>query len=219
MACAGVWGKFMACYLASHVSVEHTIGWTPYYGQRLLSWIQNVRRRGIAASTFSQMLQSVRRRRHELRAEVVVIQQWRYAYFFLGAFEILWKTRISCVMSCLCPSVRPPARMEQRGSHSTDFHEIWYLIIFAKFSRNFKFALSSDKNDGHFTWRPLYIYDTASLSSFLWWCMFQTEVVEKIKTYIMFYIYIYVYISPENHAVYEIMWKKMIEPDRQQMKI
>jgi len=49
--------------------------------------------------------------------------------------------------------------------------------------------------------------------------MFQTEVVEKIKTYIMFYIYIYVYISPENHAVYEIMWKKMIEPDRQQMKI
>jgi hypothetical protein len=36
--------------------------------------------------------------------------------------------------------------------------------------------------------------------------------VEKIKTYILFSIF-----SPKNLAVYEKMWKNMIEPDRPQM--
>ena len=42
--------------------------------------------------------------------------------------------------------------------------------------------------------------------------MFQTKVVEKIKTqYIMSNNFI-----PENRAVYEIMWKNVVEPDRPQ---
>ena len=39
------------------------------------------------------------------------------------------------VSSCL--SVRPSLRIEQLGSHWTDFHEIWYLSIFRKLPRKF----------------------------------------------------------------------------------
>jgi hypothetical protein len=46
------------------------------------------------------------------------------------------------------------------------------------------------------------------------WEMFQTNVVEKIKTHILYSI-----TFSENHAVYEIMWKNMVQPDRPQMTI
>jgi hypothetical protein len=43
--------------------------------------------------------------------------------------------------------------------------------------------------------------------------MFQTRIVKKIKTYFMpnniFFF--------ENRAVYEVMWKIVVEPDRLQM--
>jgi hypothetical protein len=42
--------------------------------------------------------------------------------------------------------------------------------------------------------------------------MFQTEVVDKIKTYILCSI-----IFSENRAVYGIMWENIVEPDRPQM--
>jgi hypothetical protein len=32
----------------------------------------------------------------------------------------------------VCLSARPSVHIEQLGSHSTDFHEIWYLRIFRK---------------------------------------------------------------------------------------
>jgi len=44
--------------------------------------------------------------------------------------------------------------------------------------------------------------------------MFQTEVVEKIKTHIL----CSVTFSSRNSAVYEIMWKKIVEQGRPQMK-
>jgi hypothetical protein len=44
--------------------------------------------------------------------------------------------------------------------------------------------------------------------------MIQTKVVEKIKTLSMASNFF-----PENRAVYEIMWKSMVEPDRPQMTI
>ena len=45
--------------------------------------------------------------------------------------------------------------------------------------------------------------------------MFQTKLVEKIKTYFMFNNFF----LPENHAVYEIMWKNIVERGRPQMTI
>jgi hypothetical protein len=48
--------------------------------------------------------------------------------------------------------------MEQLGSHTTDFNEIWYLSIFRKSVDKFEVLLKYDTNNGYFTWRPLYIY-------------------------------------------------------------
>ena len=44
--------------------------------------------------------------------------------------------------------------------------------------------------------------------------MFQTKFVEKIKTNMLCVI-----ISPENHTVYEIMWKSVAEPARPQTTV
>jgi hypothetical protein len=44
--------------------------------------------------------------------------------------------------------------------------------------------------------------------------MFQTQVVEKIKTHTLCSITFF-----ENHTVFEIMWKNTVEPDRPQMTI
>ena len=44
--------------------------------------------------------------------------------------------------------------------------------------------------------------------------MFQAQVLEKIKTRILCSI-----TPPENHAVYEIMWKNIVEWSRPQMTI
>jgi len=52
-------------------------------------------------------------------------------FYFLGAFAKLRKVAISSVMY-LCKSFRPSVRMEQRGSHWTNFHETWYYNIFRK---------------------------------------------------------------------------------------
>jgi hypothetical protein len=44
--------------------------------------------------------------------------------------------------------------------------------------------------------------------------MFQTKVVEKIKKHILCSV-----AFSKNRAVYEIMWKNMVEPDGPQMAI
>ena len=55
-----------------------------------------------------------------------------------------------------CLPIRPSVRMEQLGSHWTDFHEIWYPNIFRKFVEKIRVLLKYDKNNGCFTWRPVY---------------------------------------------------------------
>jgi len=44
----------------------------------------------------------------------------------------------------------PPVRMEQIGSHLTDFHEILYLSIFQKSLEKIRISLKSDKNKAYF---------------------------------------------------------------------
>jgi hypothetical protein len=46
--------------------------------------------------------------------------------------------------------------------------------------------------------------------------MFQTKVIQTIKTHILYSV---TFFPPENHAVYEIMWKNMVERGRPQMTI
>ena len=45
--------------------------------------------------------------------------------------------------------------------------------------------------------------------------MLQTKLVEKIKTHFVFSNFFFF----ENRAVYEMMWKNIVEPDRPQMTI
>jgi len=66
---------------------------------------------------------------------------------------------ITFVMSL---SVSLSVRMEQFGSHWTDFHEILFLIIFTKSVEKIQVSLKSDYNNRYFPWRPLYISDHIS---------------------------------------------------------
>ena len=86
-----------------------------------------------------------------------------------GAFAKFRKATVSFVMSdCVfCLSVRLTGRMEQLDSHWTDFHEIWYLSIFRKYVGIIKISLTSSKNNGYFTWRPIYIFFIVSRSILL----------------------------------------------------
>ena len=62
------------------------------------------------------------------------------------------------------------------------FSWIWYLRIFRKSVENPQVSFKSDKNNVHFTWRLMYIYETISLN----YSIFQTAVVVKIAKYLIF---------------------------------
>ena len=55
--------------------------------------------------------------------------------------------------------------MKQLGSHWEDFHEIWNLSDFRKYVDKINIVLKYDKNNGRFTWRPMYTFDNVSLNS------------------------------------------------------
>ena len=69
-----------------------------------------------------------------------------------------------CVYVCL--SARPPGRLEQLGSHWTDFDEAWYLCIFRKSVEKIQVSLKSENKNGYFTWR-LFTFMTISHSVLL----------------------------------------------------
>jgi len=64
------------------------------------------------------------------------------------------------------------------------------------------------KTDGHL-WKYL-------AQSLLEWEMFQTKVVQKIKTHTLWSIFFF---PQKNRAVYEIMWKNIAQRGRPQMTI
>ena len=105
---------------------------------------------------------------------------------FLGAFEKLWNTTGSFVMSVpLYLFAHPSVRVEQHGSHWTDFHEILYLCIFENVQTKFKIHYNATSI------RVLYMKTYVHLWSylalfFLEWEMFSADFVEKIKTHFIF---------------------------------
>ena len=78
----------------------------------------------------------------------------------LAAFAKLRKVTISFVMS-----VRPPVCPHKKNSASTV--RIFMTFIFDDFSKTNRenSSLKSHKNNGYFTWRPIYIFDHILLSS------------------------------------------------------
>ena len=105
--------------------------------------------------------------------------------------------------------------MEQLGSYWTDFYEIWYWSILWKSVEKIQVVLKSDKNTGHFTWILAYVYDHIVLISSNNEKCFR-HVVENINLNILHSI---TFFSPKNGAVYEVMWKNVVLPDRLQMTI
>jgi hypothetical protein len=76
---------------------------------------------------------------------------------FLGVFAKLQKATISFVMSL-------SVRMDL-GSQWTDFHEISYFHILRQFVEKIHLSLKSDKNNGYFTRRSIYVYNISLRSS------------------------------------------------------
>ena len=113
--------------------------------------------------------------------------------------------------NCEKRSVRLPFRMEQRGSHWTDFQEIWYMKIFRKSAEKIQVSLKRGENNGHFTWRP---HSLHLLSVLLRMRNVQDKSCrENRNSHFVFSN------PPENRAVYEIMCKNIVEPDRPQMTV
>ena len=100
-------------------------------------------------------------------------------------FYTRWQNWEKRLLASSCLSVRPSVRMEQLGSHWTDFRIIGYLSILRKSVDVIQVSLKSHKNNGYFTWRPMYIFSNISLNSS---CdeMFQTKFLEKMRTHFVF---------------------------------
>jgi hypothetical protein len=114
----------------------------------------------------------------------------------------------------VCPCLLLSVRMAQLGSEWTDFPEIWYLSIFRNSVEKSLIALKCDENNGKFTWTLIYIFKLYIAQFFLESEMFQTRVVEKLKTHNLCPKTFF-----ENRVFYEIMWKNIVEPDKPQMTI
>jgi len=83
-------------------------------------------------------------------------------------------------------SVRP---LKQLSSHWTDYHAMVNLSIFQKPVKKIEVTLKIDKNNGYFTWRPIFFFWSYPTQVFLEWEMFQTKAVEKIKTHFVFFFF------------------------------
>jgi len=58
----------------------------------------------------------------------------------------------------------------------------------------------------------IYVHLSDLAKLLLEWRMFQTRVVEKIKTHFISFL-------KKNHAFYETIWKNMVQPNRPQIEI
>ena len=94
-------------------------------------------------------------------------------------------------------------RMEQLDSHWTDFHEIWCAIISQKKSLEIiQVSSKSDKNNGYFTWRPIYIFNNISLN-----CSQNEKCLRRRCGKIENACFMFSNFCQKNYVVYEIMCK------------
>ena len=109
--------------------------------------------------------------------------------------------RVSIIANAL-RHIFPSVNMEQLGSHSMDFHEIWYSSIFWKYVQKIQVSLKSDKNNGHFTWRSICIFDHISLILPRMRNVSDKIYRESLNTRFTLNKFIFFL----NRAVYEIIW-------------
>jgi hypothetical protein len=124
----------------------------------------------------------------------------------MDALEKSQKATITFVMSVRLP-VRLSVCTEHLGSHWTDFHEISYFNMFSKSVQKIQVSSKSDKNNGHFTRRPMHAYGNISLNSSQNQECFRQNLYRTSK-YTFHFQYFYFH-------VYKIMRKNIVQPDRQ----
>ena len=94
------------------------------------------------------------------------------------------------------------------------FNEIWHLSIFSKPVEKIQCWLKYDKNKGYFTRTAIHIFDRIS-GTLPTIRNVSDKTVQKIKTHMLGWITFFF----EYHAVYEIMWKNVVEPVRSRTPI
>jgi hypothetical protein len=104
----------------------------------------------ILKASFANRLLSHLRGRITLVVDTTLFDDERTNQTVLGALEKLHEVILSFVMS-VHTSVRPSVRMEQFGSHWTDFHKNQYVRIFRNSAEKIQVSFKSDKNDGYLT--------------------------------------------------------------------
>jgi hypothetical protein len=112
-------------------------------------------------------------------------------------------------------SVRLSIRMEQLGSHLTDIRDIWYLSIFWKSAEKMQGSLISD-NNGYYTWRPLCILIISRSVVVKMRNVPNKSCGENQNTH---FIFSNSPPPPESHAVFDMIWKNTVDPDRPRMTI
>jgi hypothetical protein len=146
---------------------------------------------------------------YSVRYAVVPINSWLLTITLCSSVITTQNTQ-NTTSFVICLSVR----MEQFGSHWTDFHEIWYLSIFRKCVNKIEVSLKSDKKDRYLTWRPVSIFIISR-----WILLRMKDVSDKSCRENQNTHFVFSNIFFENFVVYEIMWKNLLQTDRLQMTI
>jgi len=115
-------------------------------------------------------------------------------------------------VTSVCPSVR------QHGTAWLPLDGFSWNLIFEYLKKTVEksnqVSLKSHKNNGYFTWRPIYIFDNSSLSSSYNEKCFRQSCRDNQNTHFMFDNFF-----SEYRTVYGIMWENIVEPDRPQTAI
>ena len=107
---------------------------------------------------------------------------WHNAVF-LDAFTILRKATISFAMpvylSVYLTALRSAWNHSALAGRIVMKFDIWIYFFFFKSIEKIQVSLKSDKNNGNFIWRPIYIYDHISLISSSNKNVFQAKVLRS----------------------------------------
>jgi hypothetical protein len=107
----------------------------------------------------------------------------------------------------VCLSVRTSVRPHGTIRPPLDgFSRNLGLSIFRKSVEKVQVSLESEKNNGYFTWNPTHIYDNTSMNSWQNEKCFRQNSQRKSK-----HIFTFNNFFSQNRAVYEIMWKNMVQ--------
>ena len=123
--------------------------------------------------------------------------------------RVCWQNGEKRILASSCLSVRPTSH---RGTTRNPLHGCLWNVMFEDISKicleNSSF-IKLDKKIGYCTWTPIYTFSIIRRSFLLGVSNVSDKLKEKIKTHILRSVIFGFFF--ENRAVYEIMWKNIVE--------